>query len=76
MRALVKIECDTILPSPSAVTEAGKTGDPYARTFFQKEYTLNHLIGNIMYNATTVIHLYFTCVYMCIIIQELSRSHL
>ena len=41
-----KIECDTILPSPSAVTEAGKTGDPYARTFFQKEYTLNHLIGN------------------------------
>ena len=33
------------LPLPSAVTEAGKTGDPYAKTFFWKEYTLNHLIG-------------------------------
>jgi hypothetical protein len=37
------------LPSlPSAVTEAGKTGDPYAKTFFRKEYTLNHLIGTIL----------------------------
>ena len=48
MHALVKIECDAVLPSPSAVIEAGKTGDPYARTFFQKEYTLNHLIGNVI----------------------------
>ena len=31
----------------AAVTEAGKAGHSLAQTFFLREYTLNHLIGEL-----------------------------
>ena len=51
-------------PLHVAVTEAGKKGDSYAQTFFVKEYTLNHLIGEhypiiiLMVHIHVHVHMY------------------